>query len=606
MARVVTDDPVVVREASWWRRAGTVFALCFRADPRRASLLFGMQVLANLATLASTLGIKVVIDAIVHGDVARVLAGAGFMAGAAGLASAFGRGYLRFTTVVSERAGRYIDTELMRLAGSIPTIEHFERPRYVNQMTLLRQERSALAGAVNAAVLNLRVAVSLTGAVVVLAVLHPVLLALPLFGIPQVLAHRASTRMAQRAREDNAQDTRARDHLYQVAASLSAGRELRLFGLVDEVLTRHEEIGERIVRRTARAALRGTALTAAASLVFAAGYVGMIVLMLADTEGGGAAAVGTIVLVVSLATMINTQLAAAVQFGSYFQRVAAAAGRLLWLTEVSRRAARPEADASPPASLTEGITLESVSFRYPDTDRDVLREVSVRIPKGSVVAVVGENGSGKSTLVKLLSGLYQPTAGVIRVNGTDLAGIAPDRWQHRVSPAFQDHARFEFLLAESVGLGDLPRIDDRQAVSAALVRAGASELTRLPDPGLATQLGTTWGGVDLSGGQWQKLALARALMREDALLVVLDEPAAALDAFAEKQLFERIGEMVRERAAAGAITLLVSHRFTTVTMADLIIVLTAGRITEIGDHETLRGNGGLYQELYELQSRLYR
>ncbi|MFL6118732.1 ABC transporter ATP-binding protein [Actinophytocola sp.] len=602
----MTTDPAVALPASWWLRVRTVFALCFRADRRRSALLFALQALANLATLASTIGIKVVIDAVARGDVGRAVAGAGTMAATMGLASVFNRGYLRYTTVVSERAGRYIDTELMRLAGTIPTIEHFERPRYMDQMTLIRQERGALAGAVNAAVLNFRVFVSLAGATVIMGLLHPLLLVLPLFGVPQLLAHRASSRLAQRAREEGAQDSRAREHLYQVAASPSAGKELRLFGLVDELLDRHELVTDRIERRTTRAALRGAALTTGASVLFAAGYVGMIILLIATT-GGGIDSVGTIVLVVSLATMINAQLASAAQFGAYFQRVATAAGRLLWLTEVSRRnAPEPGMDVPPPARLSGGIVLDSVSFRYPDSEREVLRDVSVHIPAGSVVAVVGENGSGKSTLVKLLSALYRPSAGVIRVGGTDLASMDPALWQRRVSPAYQDHVRFEFLLGQSVGLGDLPRIDDRPVVTAALARAGAAELADLPPEGLDTQLGTAWGGVELSGGQWQKLALARALVRDESLLVVLDEPAAALDALTEKQLFERISDVVRERAAEGAVTLLVSHRFTTVTMADLIIVLDDGRITEVGDHDTLRRAGGLYQELYDMQSRLYR
>jgi ABC-type multidrug transport system fused ATPase/permease subunit len=174
-----------------------------------------------------------------------------------------------------------------------------------------------------------------------------------------------------------------------------------------------------------------------------------------------------------------------------------------------------------------------------------------------------------------------------------------------VSPVYQDHARFEFPIGQSVGLGDLSRINDEKVVTAALDRAGASELGCLTSDGLSTSLGTAWGGKELSGGQWQKLALARALMRENSLLVILDEAAAALDALAERQLFEHIGKVVRDRAAEGAVTLLVSHRFTTLSVADLIIVLADGRIKEIGDHKELRHGGGLYQELYELQSGMY-
>lgn len=606
----MTSDPAVIPDAGWWRRVATVVALCFRADRRSASLLFGLQTLAIASALASTVAIKVLIDAITRSDLDGALASAGFMAGALGLTAFLGqRGYVRYTVLVAERAGRVIDAELMRLAGTIPTVEHFERPRYLDQMTLLRAESKALAGAVNAAVLNLQVLLSLAGATVIMGVLDPVLLVLPLFGVPLLLAHRWSARQARRVREADAADTRARNHLYQVAVSPAAGGELRLSGLICELLSRHERVTARIERRSTRSALLGVAVTTAANVAFAAGFVGMIIVVIANvggTGGGGTGAIGTVVLVVSLALTINAQLASAAQFGAYLQQVTTAAGRLLWLDEVSRRAAPRPGLAAPPSHLAEGVTLESVSFRYPDTQRLVLRDISITIPPGSVVALVGENGSGKSTLVKLLSGLYRPTAGVIRVDGTDLAALDPAGWQRRVSPAYQDFMRLEFPLRESAGVGDLPRIGQDAPVRAALARAGAPHLAELPPHGLGTMLGTPWGGTELSGGQWQQLALARALIREESLLVVFDEPTAALDALAEQRLFGRISETVRERAAAGAVTLLVSHRFTTVTMADLIVVLSGGQITELGDHDTLRRSGGLYQELYEMQSRLYR
>jgi ATP-binding cassette, subfamily B, bacterial len=602
----VTGDPGVPPGAPWWLRLRTVFMICFRADRRRTCLLFGFQALGSIFSLASAVGIKLLIDAITRRDLGGVLASAGVMAGSAGLAIVCARGYVRYMIVVSERAGRSIDAELMRLAGTIPTIEHFERPRYVDQMTLIRSERRAMSQAVNAIAVNFQVTLTLAGTTVIMGLLDPVLLVLPLFGVPVLLAHQKSARLTRRAREASAQDTRLKDHLYRVASSSAAGGELRLFGLTGELLKRHKQATERIERRTTRAAVSSITVTTLASVVFAAGYVVMILVVIATT-GGGTAAIGDIVLVVSLATMINSQMTLAAQNGSYLQQVTAAAGRLLWLTEVSRHSApEPGAVVAPPSRLAKGIALESVSFRYPDTGADVLSDVSVRLPPGSVVALVGENGSGKSTLVKLLSGLYRPTAGSILVDGADLAGIDPAGWERSVSPAYQDFMRFEFPLREAVGIGDLPRIGQDGPVRTALARAGAAHLAQLAPGGLGTALGTAWGGVDLSGGQWQQVALARALIRDESLLVVFDEPTAALDALAEKRLFERISQAVRERAAEGAITLLVSHRFTTVTMADLIIVLDGGRITETGDHDTLRRSGGLYQELHDMQSRLYQ
>jgi ABC-type multidrug transport system fused ATPase/permease subunit len=223
-----------------------------------------------------------------------------------------------------------------------------------------------------------------------------------------------------------------------------------------------------------------------------------------------------------------------------------------------------------------------------------------------VVALVGDNGSGKTTLVKLLTGMYRPSAGTITVGGTDLATVDPGEWQRRTTGAFQDFARFELRLRHSVGVGDLARMDEPEPVAAALRRAGAAELVELPPNGLDTQLGTGWGGVDLSGGQWQKVALGRAILKDRPGLVVLDEPTASLDAEGEQAVFERFTEIAAQSSERGHVTLLVSHRFTTVRMADVIVVLNEGRVAEVGGHADLVAAGGLYAELYSLQQRAYR
>ena len=230
------------------------------------------------------------------------------------------------------------------------------------------------------------------------------------------------------------------------------------------------------------------------------------------------------------------------------------------------------------------------------------------LPARTSVAIVGENGAGKSTLVKLLCGFYQPVRGEILVDGVDLRRMPLDRWRARIAAGFQDFVRFELLAREAVGVGDLPRITSGPAVSAALERAQATDVVDRLEHGLETPLGKTLpGGTELSGGQWQKLALGRALMREEPLLLVLDEPTSALDASAEHALFERYAAQSRDLAAkTGAITVFVSHRFSTVRMADLIIVVADGRIVESGDHAALVRAGGLYAELYELQAEAYR
>jgi ATP-binding cassette subfamily B protein len=287
-----------------------------------------------------------------------------------------------------------------------------------------------------------------------------------------------------------------------------------------------------------------------------------------------------------------------------------ASRRLAWLEDYAA-AIEERADVPVPDRIEDGIRLDHVSFRYPGTERLVLEDVELSLPAGSVVAVVGENGAGKSTLVKLLSRFYDPTSGTITVDGADLSRMSAAQWRTKLAGAFQDFFRFEFQAGHTVGLGDLDRLDDRPAVEVAVGRAGADDVIDRFRAGLDTQLGPTWrGGVEVSFGQWQKLALARGFMRDEPLLLVLDEPTAALDAETEHALFERYAAAARGGADGdaqrGRVTILVSHRFSTVRMADLIVVLSGSRVVEVGSHEALMARNGQYAELYRIQAAAYR
>jgi ATP-binding cassette subfamily B protein len=284
-----------------------------------------------------------------------------------------------------------------------------------------------------------------------------------------------------------------------------------------------------------------------------------------------------------------------------------AAGRLLWLRDYSDSVTGQRAsDSTPPERLTDGITFENVSFTYPGTDRPVLQDISLTIPAGAVIALVGENGAGKTTLVKLLTRMYEPTEGRILIDGVDLADIDAEKWRQRSSAAFQDFAKPELVAQHTVGIGDLIQLDDETAAIGGLDRAGAGDVVDALPSGLSTQLGASWtDGVDLSTGQWQKLALGRALMRDDPLVVFFDEPTASLDAPTEHALFQRYAEAARSGSQAGSITVLVSHRFSTICSADLILVLDNGQAAELGSHEELMEHRGVYAELYTLQAKSY-
>jgi len=280
--------------------------------------------------------------------------------------------------------------------------------------------------------------------------------------------------------------------------------------------------------------------------------------------------------------------------------------RLAWLEDYAASVAAA-GDLAVPTALHRSIRLDHVSFAYPGTSRVVLDDVSVTLPAGSVVAIVGENGAGKTSLVKLLAKMYEPSSGSILVDDTPLARMPASEWRARLTGAFQDFFRFEFRARHTVGLGDVPRLDDELAVVAAVDRAGAADVVARLTLGLDTQLGPTWpGGVEISFGQWQKLALARGFMRDQPLLLILDEPTAALDAETEHALFEHYAAAARDSGDNGRITILVSHRFSTVRMADLIVVLDGAKLVEVGTHEELMAKRGHYSELYGIQAAAYR
>jgi ATP-binding cassette subfamily B protein len=501
-----------------------------------------------------------------------------------------------------------VEREIGDLAQGTTGLEQHERQDYADRMELLRQESWGLGDGVQTVLTAgvLLVQIGLTAAL--LAMQQPWLLLLPVFAIPPLVAGRIAETRRERTELATAEQTRLGWHLLDLAVSPAAAKEIRLFGLQGLLRRRQADTRRSVERRMRRAELGGLALRLAGQLVFAVGYVGAVVIVVRAAIAGQRS-VGDVVLVITLAVQTNAQAAGAVAVAQSLQRNARAVGWIRWL----RRESTPPPEQAPadlpaPAGLRTGIDLTGVAFRYPGTDTDVLRDVTVHIPAGVTVAIVGDNGAGKSTLVKLLCRFYRPTAGAITVDGVDLRRIDPQRWRERIAGGFQDFVRFDAPARQSIGVGDLPRTGEPGAVEAAVHRADAQVVVdRLAD-GLDTHLGKAYeDGAELSGGQWQRIALSRAMMREEPLLLLLDEPTAALDPLTEHALFERYAASAREVGhRTGGITVLVSHRFSTVRMADLILVVSGGRIAESGDHRSLMALNGLYAELFTLQAAAYR
>ncbi|WP_214110405.1 ABC transporter ATP-binding protein [Acrocarpospora catenulata] len=505
---------------------------------------------------------------------------------------------------LSELAELDFAEQLITLSNGSAGIEHHERPEHADTLTVLQQESRQFRVGLEALLNSLGLALAVTLTAILLIRVNPWLLLLPLAAIPPLFTGRLAERVQDRARTRTAEPTRVALNLFHLTTSAPLAGELRVFRLADELRGRHRAVWATATRGLWRAHLASTWLRAAGQIIFALAYAGAVLLVVRDALTGRRG-VADVVLVIALAAQVNQQVTTAVTLLQDLQRMASAYRRLAGLTEVVTATAPGPADQSPPDRLRDGITLRDVSFTYPGTAAPVLGEVNLQLPAGSTVAIVGENGAGKTTLVKLLCGFYRPTAGQVLVDDTDLARIPLDGWRERIAAGFQDFVRYEFPAGQTVGVGDLPRIDDEPALLDALHRAQADDL--LDRLTLDTQLGKTYAdGLELSGGQWQKLALGRALMRSAPLLLVLDEPTSALDPQAEHALFERYAEQAkRVSEATGAITLFVSHRFSTVRMADLIIVVQDGRIAEAGTHDELSSSGGLYAELFALQARAY-
>ena len=530
---------------------------------------------------------------------------------------------------LSDRTTFYLTARIAEQLNAVSGVDHLERPDYLTELDLLQQNLRLLGNGPRQILLVIQVLVRTLGIVVILAVIFPPLGLLPLSALFPVAGERLSVWLRQRSDERLAADRRLANELFELATSAGPAKELRVFGVAGPLRDRHGELADRIFSGTARAALLGGLCGAAGWLLFAGAFVAGIAVVVVRAADG-TASVGAVVLAVTLVQRAQLQVGQAAAAIGQLLTTARTARRLLWLedyaaadrsgpaaSEGSPAASRglpaasrglpPAARGLPPTVLRRGITLREVSFGYPPDGGLVLDGVDVHLPAGAAVALVGENGAGKTTLVKLLTGMYQPTAGQVLLDGVPLADLDLAAWRERTAATFQDFVRFELLAAEAVGVGDLPRMSQAAALSEALRRADATAVASELPEGLRTRLGRSFtGGQELSGGQWQRLALARGMMRDLPLLLILDEPTASLDAITEAALFERYLSARELASRSGAITLLVSHRFSTVRMADLIVVLDQGRVAATGDHASLIRAGGLYAELYELQARAYR
>ena len=576
--------------------------LGFAAEPWLFVASFALASTAWIPTAIIALWLKFLADGAVAHDGTRIAVAAGGLAGSVALGWFLTTLYGRVGQVFRARTTIAITAHVSELQGKVVSIEHHERPEYLDRLQLLKDHVFLLDHLYGSFMGVVGLVLMLAVTIGLLASIHPALVLLALFAVPAAASGSWRAGAERRAQDRAAPQLRLSRHLYDLGTLAGSGKEIRVTRTGELLVARRRRAWEASfgVRRAAR---RTSAwFYAAAWALFGLAYTAAIALVALVLHGSA----GSLLLVLAAGGSLARYLGATLGTAQFLRWTLDASARLAWLEDFAAEHAEA-AGAAPPARIARAVRFEDVSFRYPGTERLVLQDVDLELPAGSVVAIVGENGAGKTTLVKLLCRFYEPSGGRITVDGTPLDRIPAAAWRERIAGAFQDFMRFEFRARRTVGVGDLPREEEVPAVETAVVRAGASDVVERLPAALETQLGPSWDdGVDLSFGQWQKLALARGFMRDDPLLLVLDEPTAALDAETEHALFERFAARSRAEGSAGRITVLVSHRFSTVRMADLIVVLDGARVVESGSHEELLARGGLYAELYTIQARAYR
>jgi ATP-binding cassette subfamily B protein len=584
---------------SLWRTT----KLGYRAEPRGLSASFGLVVFTALPDALIALWLALLTKGVSDHHRSLIVWAAVGLAMSSTLTWFLKVVFDRVQRRFRDRVAIALESHVAELQATVATVEHHERPEYVDRLSVLRDQVFALDHLFMSLFSTVGWIVRLAITVVLLMSIHPALVLLVVFAIPTVFS--ASWRPGiERATEERvASSNRLARHLFVLGTTAPPGKEIRVAGTAHDLADHRNEAWERWYRDVAAARWASAAWHTFAWAIFGGAYVGAIVFVTSGLHASPA----EVILVLVAGARLSQYVGATVGEIGFLRGIwLDSSRRLTWLEDYAA-AIDARADAHAPATLEHGIRFDHVSFRYPGTERVVLDDVTLDLPAGAVVALVGENGAGKTTLVKLLCRMYAPTSGRIEADGVDIGRIPTHEWRTRLAGAFQDFFRFEFLVQHTVGLGEVERLDDRPAAELAVDRAGAVDVIDRLALGYDTQLGPTWdAGVEVSFGQWQKLALARGFMREEPLLLMLDEPTAALDAETEHALFERFAGAAHATGAHGRVTVLVSHRFSTVRMADLIVVLDGAHVVEVGSHDDLMARRGHYADLYSIQANAYR
>jgi ATP-binding cassette subfamily B protein len=496
--------------------------------------------------------------------------------------------------------------QLMKHAAQLD-LEQFEDAEIYDKLERARRQTVGRIGLFTMLLATLQDLITLITLAAALTVYVPWLLLLLVVAVlPSLLGETHFASLGYSLLYSWTPERRQLDYLRYIGASDISAKELKLFGLSDFLVGRYDRLSDQFYQANRNLAVRRSVVSTLLSFVGTLGYYGAYAVIIYLTVIGHQSPAG--VFTIGVLTFLAGSFR---QSRDLIQRVLLSLSQVfeqsLYLEDLfSFLDIQPSIRRNPgakqvPVPIRQGFVFEGVGFRYPRAESWAVRNLNFALAPGERLALVGENGAGKTTLVKLLARLYDPDEGRILLDGVDLREHDVDSLRRNVGVIFQDFVRYDFALKENIAVGNIARIEDDPAIRAAAERSLADSVAQRLAGQYDQMLGKRFeGGVDLSGGEWQKVALARAYMR-DAQLLILDEPTAALDARAEYEVFLRFSELTKGRMAV-----LISHRFSTVRMADRILVLKGGELVEQGTHEALVELGGLYSELFHLQAAGYR
>src|SRR3984885_3646377 len=599
-------------EATWRTRLASLrnirpmLGMVWDTSPALVSATAVLRLFRALLPVAMLWVSKLILDGVVgwirrgNGDSLRIWKLVALELGLAVMSDLLGRANSLFDSLLGDRFTNRISVRLIEHATKLD-LASFEDPVFYDKLERARRQTtgrlSLLAGVLNVAQDGLSL-LSLSAALIVFSPWLMVLLVAAV--IPAFLGETHFTTMAYSVLYRWTPQRRLLDYIRLLGASSQSAKEVKIFGVGPHLAERYHEVSERIFEENKKVAVKRAGVGFILNLVSTGGYYGAYAVVLLRTLAG-AISVGTFTFLTGAFSRSRMYIEKILQSFTDISEQALFLKDLFEFFEMKPTIQSTSGALPAPRPIRDGFEFRNVAFAYPGSSRMVIESISFRLEPQEKIALIGENGAGKTTLVKLLARLYDPTDGQILLDGVDLREYSVEDLRKEIGVIFQDYMRYELLAKENIGFGKIEDLADQSRIERAAQKSLAFQVIGKLPLGYDQMIGRRFeGGVYLSGGEWQKFALARAYMR-DAQLLILDEPTATLDARAEYEVFRRFAELTKGRMAV-----LISHRFSTVRMADRILVLEGGQIREQGTHNQLRALGGRYEELFELQAAGYR